>query len=216
MKKKYLLLLAMTILVKAAEPGKDKPFFTQQEMDGLKIGGIGSDAGMKAFGGSHAILTGHKVGELWVQSASSMYTNISPSVKSAVENTIKVGVGATASYIGYKVGRPIYNHFRPSLEEQVRRSSLQVQLEENKKKMYELEQERFAREKVQQKMHAVNELSKCAYNNSSSSHIDSRGVPLQCSSADFRLVMYHDDGYKYSYDIGRKIKILRGEKVDGQ
>jgi hypothetical protein len=177
---------------------------------------MGSDAGIRAVGGLETMMYTENFIQRMAASTSSMYTNMSPSVSSAVENTIKTGVGLGASFVAYKVGRPIYNHFRPSLEEQVRRSSLQIQLEENKKRMYELEQERFAREKVQQKMHAVNELSKCAYNNSSSSHIDSRGVPLQCSSADFRLVMYHDDGYKYSYDIGRKIKILRGENNDKQ
>ena len=214
MKNQYLLLVAMTFLTNTSEPGKDKPFFTPQETEALKLGGIGSDAGSKAFGGSHSILTAHKVGEQWAQSASSMYTNMSPSISSAIDTTIKTGVGLGASYVAYKVVQPLYRHFRPSLEEQVRRSSLQIQLEENKKRMYELEQERFKREKMQQKMLAVNELSKCAYSNSSASHTDSRGIPQGCWAADFRLVMYHEDGYKYSYDIGKKIKMLRGEIND--
>lgn len=178
--------------------------------------GMGSEAGIRAVGGLETMMYTENFIQRMAASTSSMYTNMSPSLSSAIDNTVKTGVGLGASYLAYKVGRPLYNHFRPSLEEQVRRSSLQIQLEENKKRIYELEQEKFRREKDQRKYALVNELSKCAYNNSSSSHISNNGIPLGCSSTEFSLVMYHEDGYKYTYDIGRKIKLMRGDINDKQ
>lgn len=204
MKNQCLLLLAMTPLIKSGEPAGDKPFFKKNQIEALEKGGMGSDAGMKAPGGSHSLFVANNLAENWVHSASSMYENMSPSVSSAIDTTVKTGVGLGASYVAYKVGRPLYNHFRPSLEDRIRS-------EENKKKLYELEQERFRREKDQQKYALVNELSKCAYNNSSSSHIDSWGIPQGCSSTTFKLVMGYQDGFDHMRGIGSRIKQLRGE-----
>lgn len=203
MKNRYLLLLTMMPLANASETGGEKRSFTNDQLNHLNnMGGKGADVGMKT--GLATVMYLDNAIERYVESASSTYTHVSPSVKSAAENTIKVGAVGLGSWVGYKVGKPIYNYFRPSLEEQVRRSRLNVQLEENKKRAHELEQERFKRE-------AVNELAKCAYNNSSSAHIDSYGIPRGCSEATFRLVMYHENGFDHMRGIGSRIKQLRGE-----
>src|SRR5579872_5540063 len=190
--------------------GSNTPYLTDGQRAQLnERRGMGSDAGIRAVGGLETMMYTENFIQRMAASTSSAYTNMSPSIQSAVENTVKVGVGATASYVGYKVGRPIYNYFRPSLEDRIKK-------EENMKKLYDLQQERLVREKEQRKYALVNELSKCAYENSKHYELDRFGIPEGCNATTFSLVMYHQDGFNHMCEIGRKIKLLRGEKLDGQ